>query len=47
MQTITDFLKGKKKDEIINKIIELKTGPQSQEVKFTIQKLQQELSKKN
>lgn len=45
MQPLSEYLDEKNHENIINKIIELKTGPQSQEVKLEIQKLQQKLSK--
>jgi len=43
MQTIEEFIKEKNKEEIINKIIELKTQPQTKDVRLLIQKLQQQL----
>ena len=46
MQTLSDYLNEKSKEEIINQIIELKMKkPQTQEMKMRIQKLQQKLSK--
>ena len=46
MQTLSDYLNEKSKEEIINEIIELKMKkPQTQEIKMRIQKLQQKLSK--
>jgi|TARA_B100001287_G_C22291966_1_gene348777 hypothetical protein len=46
MQTLSDYLNEKSKEEIINEIIELKMKkPQTQEMKMRIQKLQQKLSK--
>tara|TARA_B100001939_G_scaffold165803_1_gene142974 strand:+ start:41 stop:181 length:141 start_codon:yes stop_codon:yes gene_type:complete len=46
MQTLSDYLNEKSKEEIINQIIELKMKkPQTQEIKMRIQKLQQKLSK--
>ena len=43
MQSFKDWLKEKGRDEIIEKIIELKTQPQTEDVKLQIQKLQQQL----
>jgi hypothetical protein len=43
MKTIEQFIKEKNRDEIIDKIIELKTQPQTEDVKLLIQKLQQTL----
>ena len=44
MQTLSDYLNEKSKEEIINEIIELKMKkPQTQEMKMRIQKLQQKL----
>ena len=40
-----DFIKDMTKKEIIDKILELKLTPQTEDVKFQIQKLQQELSR--
>ena len=46
MQTLSDYLNEKSKEEIINEIIELKMKkPQTQEIKMRIQKLQQKLNK--
>ena len=46
MQTLSDYLNKKSKEEIINEIIELKMKkPQTQEMKMRIQKLQQKLNK--
>ena len=46
MQTLSDYLNEKSKEETINEIIELKMKkPQTQEMKMRIQKLQQKLSK--
>ena len=46
MQTLSDYLNEKSKEEIINQIIELKMKkPQTQEIKMRIQKLQQKLNK--
>tara|TARA_R100000734_G_C3263476_1_gene61459 strand:+ start:496 stop:636 length:141 start_codon:yes stop_codon:yes gene_type:complete len=46
MQTLSDYLNEKSKEEIINEIIELKMKkPQTQEMKMRIQKLQQKLNK--
>ena len=43
MQSFNEWLKEKGRDEIIDKIIELKTKPQTEDVKLQIQKLQQQL----
>ena len=43
MQSFNEWLKEKGRDEIIDKIIELKTQPQTEDVKLQIQKLQQQL----
>lgn len=43
MQSFNEWLKEKGRDEIIEKIIELKTQPQTEDVKLQIQKLQQQL----
>ena len=43
MKTIEQFIKEKNRDEIIDKIIELKTQPPTEDVKLLIQKLQQTL----
>ena len=46
MQTLSDYLNEKSKEEIINEIIELKMKkPQTQEMKMRIQRLQQKLNK--
>ena len=46
MQTLSDYLNEKSKEDIINEIIELKMKkPQTQEMKMRIQKLQQKLNK--
>jgi hypothetical protein len=45
METFEEYMKDKHTQEVINKIIELKTGPQTEGVKFKIQKLQQGLNK--
>ena len=42
--SIEEFIRKAKKEEIINKIIELKTKPQTEDVTIIIQKLQQELN---
>lgn len=43
MQSIQEFIKSKKREELINKLIELKTQPQTEDVKLLIQKIQQAL----
>lgn len=43
MQSFNEWLEEKGRDEIIEKIIELKTQPQTEDVKLKIQKLQQQL----
>ena len=40
-----DFIKDMSKKDIIDKILELKLTPQTEDVKLQIQKLQQELSR--
>ena len=46
MQDFFDWKKEKDKEDIINDILELKMKePQTQEIKLTIQKLQQKLIK--
>ena len=47
MQDFLDWKKAKDKEEIINNILELKKMPQTVEIKLTIQKLQQRLSKRD
>ena len=47
MQDFFDWKKAKDKEEIINNILELKKMPQTVEIKLTIQKLQQRLSKRD
>ena len=41
---IEQFIKTSTKEEIITKIIELKTNPQTEDVRLLIQKLQQQLN---
>ena len=41
MQSIQEFIKSKKREELIDKLIELKTQPQTEDVKLLIQKIQQ------
>ena len=43
MQSIQEFIKSKQREELINKLIELKTQPQTEDVKLLIQKIQQAL----
>tara|TARA_Y100001954_G_scaffold224542_1_gene264077 strand:+ start:1120 stop:1257 length:138 start_codon:yes stop_codon:yes gene_type:complete len=43
MQSIQEFIKSKKREELIDKLIELKTQPQTEDVKLLIQKIQQAL----
>ena len=43
IQSIQEFIKSKKREELINKLIELKTQPQTEDVKLLIQKIQQAL----
>jgi hypothetical protein len=43
MHGIQEFIKSKKREELINKLIELKTQPQTEDVKLLIQKIQQAL----
>lgn len=43
IQSIQEFIKSKKREELIDKLIELKTQPQTEDVKLLIQKIQQAL----
>lgn len=43
IQSIQEFIKSKRREELIDKLIELKTQPQTEDVKLLIQKIQQAL----
>ena len=43
IQSIQEFIKSKKREELIDKLIELKTQPQTEDVKLLIQKIQQKM----
>lgn len=44
MENILDFIYREEREGIVNKLLDLKLGPQTQETKLKIQKLQQKLS---